>query len=368
MATTGGREEITNSASSSSTGSKYPLYPPRAPGLGGWFEPISTVGVFAFMAAAAFLPLLDWTGVFGHDTDFGIGNLAFVLEYTIAAMGFNLLVGYGGQLGLAVAGLFGFGAYGTTVLFEDGVPFFLALLIVSTIAAVLGVITAFPAARLRGFFLAIATLALGELIVKLIELDDEVAGWLDTGGGTGKVVTLFRLGGGTNTRTVFWISYFGLIFTYVCYVILTKGRLGRTLKAVRDVEIATGPIGISATYYKLVAFGLSAFTASMAGSLFAQNSTFVNPGTFRTRLLIFILVVLIVGGVGRLWGPLLGAFFLIFIRDKLQDTERLRILIIGISLMLAILMLPGGFASLPTRIRESRWAKDFQKRLELFRL
>lgn len=347
------------------TTTSYPLYKTRPPGIAGWWEPASTAGVFAFLALAAFFPLLDWTGVYGHDTDFGIGNLAFVLEYTIAVMGFNLLVGYAGQLGLAIAGLFGFGAYGTAVLFEDGVPFFAALAIVAFIAAVIGVITAFPAARLRGFFLAIATLALGELIVKLIELDDDVAGWLDTGGGTGKTLELFTLGGGTNTRTVFWVSYFALIFTYVCYVILTKGRLGRTLKAVRDIEIATGPIGISATRYKLVAFALSAVTAAIGGALFAQNSTFVNPSTFRTRLLIFLLVVLIVGGVGKLWGPLIGAFFFVYIRDKLQDTERLRILIIGLALMLAILMLPGGFASLPKRVRESRWAQDLQRRLGL---
>lgn len=347
------------------TVSQRPLYKPRPPGIRGYAEPISTIVLFLFLALAGVLPLLDWTQVFPHDTDFGKGNLAFVFAYTVAVMGFNLLVGYSGQLGLAVAGLFALGGYGTAVLFEDGVPFFLSMFIVASVATVIGVIFAFPAARLKGFFLAIATLAFGELIVKIIELDDEVAGWLDTGGGTGKTIELFTLGGGTNTRTVFWMSYGALVATYVVFVILARGRLGRTLKSVRDIEIATGPIGISATRYKLIAFGFSAFTAAVGGALFAQNATFVNPGTFRTRLLVFLLVMLILGGVTRLWGPLIGAFFFVYIREKLQDVEELRILMFGISLMLAVLMLPGGIGSLPTRLRESRYVKGLRSRTQV---
>lgn len=350
------------SSSSSGAGGR-PLYKPRPPGLKRWAEPGATLALFIFLGLSAVYPLLDWTQIFPHDTDFGKGNLAFVFAYTVAAMGFNLLVGYSGQLGLAIAGLFALGGYGTGILFEDGVPFFAAFFIIATVAAVIGVIFAFPAARLKGFFLAIATLAFGELIVKLIELDDEVASWLDTGGGTGKTLELFRLGGGTNTRTVFWMSYGALVFTYIGFVILSRGRLGRTLKSVRDIEIATGPIGISATRYKLIAFGLSAFTASMGGALFAQNATFINPGTFKTRLLVFLLVILIIGGVSRLWGPLIGAFFFVYIREKLQDVEELRILMFGIALMLAVLMLPGGFASLPSRLRESRYIQDLRKRM-----
>ena len=123
-------------------------------------------------------------------------------------------------------------------------------------------------------------------------------------------------------------------------------------------------IGVSATYYKLVAFGLSSFAAALAGVAWSQNSAFVNPQSFRTRLLVFLLVVLIVGGVGRLWGPLIGAIFFVYIRQELQDTQKLLFLFIGIALILSILILPDGFASLPDRIRDSRWVQDLRRRFK----
>ena len=113
-----------------------------------------------------------------------------------------------------------------------------------------------------------------------------------------------------------------------------------------------------------MAFGLSAFAAALAGAAWAQNSSFVNPASFRSRLLVFLLVVLIVGGLGRLWGPLVGALFFVWIRQELQDTQKLLFLLIGIALMLSILILPDGFTSLPDRIRDSRWATDLRRRLK----
>jgi ABC-type branched-subunit amino acid transport system permease subunit len=160
------------------------------------------------------------------------------------------------------------------------------------------------------------------------------------------------------------MALLAMLLVFTGYVILTERRLGRTLKAVRDIEIATGPIGISATYYKLVAFGLSAVAAALAGAAWAQNSAFVNPSAFRVRLLVFLLVVLIVGGLGRLWGPLIGAVFFVYVRQELQDTQKLLFLLLGIALMLAILIMPSGLASLPSRVRDSRWAKETRRRFK----
>ena len=102
----------------------------------------------------------------------------------------------------------------------------------------------------------------------------------------------------------------------------------------------------------------------VAGAAWAQNSAFVNPSSFRTRLLVFLLVVMIVGGLGRLWGPLIGAIFFVYIRQELQDTQKLLFLLIGLALMLSVLILPDGFASLPDRFRDSRWVQDLRKRLK----
>ncbi len=352
-----------------------PLYPPKPAGPARYRDQLTTLGVFAFLALLPWMPILGWTDIFDSSNNFGRGNLAFVFAYGAAAVGFNLLVGYSGTLGLAVAGLFALGAYGTAVLSAPSDarealagydwPFFLALPVVCIAAAIIGVLVGFPAARLKGFFLAIATLALGELIVTIIRLDDEVWTGLKTNGGTGKQVPQFLVPGLDRILSAYMLSLGALFLMMIAYIVLTNRRLGRTLKAVRDIDIATGPIGISSTYYKLVAFGLSAFAAALAGAMWAQNSSFVNPQTFRTRLLVFMLVVLIVGGLSRKWGPLIGAIFFVFLRQKLQDTQKLLFLILGIALILAVLILPHGIAALPERIRESRWVKDLQRRLEM---
>ena len=361
-----------------------PLYPPKP---GGWRRHqtfISSFGIFAVLAVLPWFPLLAFTGTFDTGNDFGAGNMAFVFAFAAAAVGFNLLVGYSGTLGLAHAGRFALGAYGTAILTAPaecldfgtcdpvvreassgyGWPFFVALPLVCVAAAIIGIVVGFPAARLKGFFLAIATLALGELIVTIIRLDDDVWSGLKTNGGTGKQVPIFRFWGAGPVTSAYYMALGALIITFIGYVILTERRLGRTLKAVRDTEIATGPIGISATYYKLVAFGLAAFSASLAGAAWAQNSAFVNPASFRTRLLVFLLVVLIVGGLGRLWGPLIGAVFFVYLRQELQSTQKLLFLLIGIALILTVLILPDGFASVPDRIRDSRWAQDLRKRFK----
>lgn len=357
-----------------STAPTRPLYPPTSPGIARYREQITTLGIFLFLGFLPWIPIFGWTEIFDTSNNFGRGNLAYVFAYGAAAVGFNLLVGYSGTLGLAVAGLFAIGAYGTTVLSApSGVreaqvgydwPFFLSLPVVCITAAIVGVIIGFPAARLKGFFLAIATLALGELIVTIIRLDDKVWEGLKTNGGTGKQVPQFGIPGLDRVLSYYVLSLGALFLMMVAYTILTKRRLGRTLKAVRDIDIATGPIGISSTYYKLVAFGLSAFAAALAGAMWAQNTSFAQPAAFRTSMLVFLLVVLIAGGLGYKWGPLIGAIFFVLVRQKLQDTQKLLFLILGIILMLAVLILPSGIASLPKRLGDSRWVKDLQRRLE----
>ncbi|WP_420638866.1 branched-chain amino acid ABC transporter permease [Candidatus Poriferisocius sp.] len=351
-----------------------PLYPPKPAGLRRYHEQFATVAIFAFMALLPWVPILGWTDIFDSSGDYGRGNLAHVFAFGVAAVGFNLLVGYSGTLGLAVAGLFAIGAYGTAVLTgpsdarEQIVgydwPFFLALPVVCLAAAIIGVLVGFPAARLKGFFLAIATLALGFLIIDIIRLDDKVWSGLKTNGGTGKQVSLFLIPGLDRVLSVYMLSLGAFMLIMVSYVILTKSRLGRTLKAVRDIDIATGPLGISSTYYKLVAFGLSAFAAALGGAMWAQNYAFANPSSFKTRMLVYLLVVLIVGGLGRKWGPLIGALFFVYLRQRLQETQKLLFLLLGIVLMLTVLVLPSGLASLPKRIRDSRGVKDLQRRLE----
>tara|TARA_B100000686_G_scaffold338888_1_gene412092 strand:- start:27 stop:1160 length:1134 start_codon:yes stop_codon:yes gene_type:complete len=366
---------------------KKSLYPPLPKGWRRHNSVLVPVFVFVFLGFLPWIPIFNWISIFNTSNNYGRGNVAFVLAYAAAGIGFNLLIGYSGTLGLAHAGLFGLGAYGTAILSApkeclgegcDPViraalsgydwPYLLTIPVVCCAAVIIGVVVGFPAARLKGFFLAIATLALGELLITIIRLDDDVWSGLKSNGGTGKQVPLYGLLGLDRTLSAYMLALIAMLIVFVAYVILTENRLGRTLKAVRDIEIATGALGISSTYYKLVAFGLSAVSAALAGAAWAQNSAFVNPSSFRSRLLVFLLVVLIVGGLGRLWGPLVGAIFFVYLRQELQNTQKLLFLILGIALMLAVLVMPNGITSLPSRINDSRWAKDLRRRFGLLKV
>jgi branched-chain amino acid transport system permease protein len=273
--------------------------------------------------------------------------LTLIVIYALSSLGLNVLIGWCGQIGLAHAGFFGLGAYATSIMFEKGVPWFIALVLAGLGSAVAGVIVGFPAAQLRGFFLAIATLAFGELIVRiLIEARDL------TGGGGGYSVEPFRIGDFDKSLTTYYIAL-GITVLYMLLVgRVLRGRLGRTLIAVNEVEIATGALGISAAKYKLLAFGISAFTAAVAGGLLAQLLTYLSPDLFRTSLLISMLVMLIVGGVRSLWGSIIGAAFFVTIQEIFQETGEYQRLVFGLALMVTVVVLPGGLASLPRRVRE----------------
>jgi len=153
------------------------------------------------------------------------------------------------------------------------------------------------------------------------------------------------------------------VIVAVCMSVLTRGRLGRTLKAVRDIDIATGALGISSTNYKLLAFGISTAVAAVAGGLFAQNVTYLSPGAFRTSFMFYLLVVLIVGGVRNLWGAFIGAIFFVVLRLLLQDSTELGLLIFGVALLTCMVILPGGLASLPARLAHSKFSKDIVSRI-----
>jgi branched-chain amino acid transport system permease protein len=259
-------------------------------------------------------------------------------------------MGWTGQIALAHVAFFGIGCYVTNWLFADvGVPWAAALVAAAAFAAIVGALIGFPAARLRGFYLAIATLAFAELISRLFVEVETV-----TGGIAGKPIELVSLFGLELERSHWYLSL--ILATIVFLVVHRLGRssFGRCLRAVRDAEVATGSLGISATRYKLYAFALSAFVAALAGGLFGQLLTYASPDTFRTALLIQFLVVVFVGGVTRLSGAVVGAVFVIVSRELLQDVGDWQRFVFGVSLMLCVRFLPGGLTSLGTRVRSIR--------------
>ncbi|HSI98162.1 MAG TPA: branched-chain amino acid ABC transporter permease [Gaiellaceae bacterium] len=283
------------------------------------------VGFTSFAALVAFVAVLP---VF--ISDFKAQQYAYVAIYLIALIGLNILTGYTGQISLGHGAFMAVGGYTTAILMvgneQFGGPIAGGLRDVWTlpaaaiVAGVAGLAFGLPALRLSGLYLALATFAIAVAMPSAVKRFAEF-----TGGGQG--INLFgepELTGAIEGVTIFdrsltfndWLYYLcwsvALGALAVAWLIL-RGRTGRALRAVRDSETAAVSSGVSLARYKTLAFGISAAYAGLAGGLFAIANTFVNPDTFPIALSIFLLIGVVVGGLGGLSGLLFGAIFVYFL-------------------------------------------------------
>lgn len=294
--------------------------------------------------------------------DFRAQQFAYVGVYLVALTGLNILTGYTGQISLGHGAFMAIGGYTTSILMIDhGVKDIATIPFAIVVAGVAGVLFGLPAARLSGLYLALATFAIAVATPAVIK---KFEGF--TGGGTG--VNLF----GTPELTASlapvkiiefelnfnnWLYYLSWTIALVGYVLawlILRGRTGRAFRAVRDSETAAVSSGISLTRTKVLAFGISAAYAGAAGALFAIATTFVNPDTFPVTLSIFLLVGIVVSGLGSLKGLIAGAIFIQFMPLWAQNVSKspgAPAVVYGVVLILLILVLPGGASGLIARLQ-----------------
>jgi branched-chain amino acid transport system permease protein len=231
-------------------------------------------------------------------------RFAFVATYFIAALGLQILTGYAGLISLGQGGFMLVGAYVTAILTVDhGWRDLYTIPLAGLITGALGFLFGFPALRLRGVYLALATFAIP---IALVALAKKYAGF--TGGVGGKSLTRV-LSGHTAYLTTWPIA--GAMFLLAW--LLLQGKLGRSFRTIRESEIAAVSSGINVALTKTLAFGISAFFAGVAGSLYAIIIGFVNPDTFGVQLSLLILIGVVVGGLGSLTGVVAGAIFVEYV-------------------------------------------------------
>jgi len=240
----------------------------------------------------------------------------------IAIMGLNILVGYSGQLSLGHGAFMALGAYTSAILAHHyKIDYLLTIPIAALLTGVVGFLFGIPALRLSALYLALATFALAVVTPSLIKRPPGL-----TGGVQGILVRqpdppqfaqdAFTTVTGTVMTSDQWIYYVSLLCALVLFWLawnLVRHRPGRAMRAIRDGEVAAAASGISIAGYKTLAFGISAFYAGMAGSLFGLATGFVSPDTFPVSLSIQLLVGVVVGGLASIPGPLLGAIFAYFL-------------------------------------------------------
>ena len=233
--------------------------------------------------------------------------------YALMAMGQNVITGYVGLLSLCQAGFFAIGSYATAILSVTyGWNFWLTIPIAGVLAALSGVLIGLPTLRLKGDYLAIATLGFGEIVRNILNNWDSL-----TRGPMGiqriPMATVFGLKISPYEKWGFLVMVW--IFVLVGYLFfrhLARSRMGRALEAIREDEIAASSMGINTTKYKVWAFALGAFAAGVAGSLQAVFTLSVSPGTFTFMVSIMVLCMVVLGGMGNFLAVILGAFLIQF--------------------------------------------------------
>lgn len=326
-----------------------------------------------FIASAVVLAVLPFLvgGLLGNSW---VRTLDFAILYVMLALGLNIVVGFAGLLDLGFVAFYAVGAYTYALLgsphFGLHLPFYLSIPIGAALAAFCGILLGTPVLRLKGDYLAIVTLGFGEIIrIFINNLDQPIN---VTNGPQGiNLIDPIHIGGASLAQT---IEFAGLRFTttYLYYYLflalcvgvitmvwrLQHSRIGRAWVALREDDIAAAAMGINIRNIKLLAFSLGAVSGGTAGGLFASFQGFVSPESFSLMESIMILAMVVLGGMGHIWGVILGAVLLSVVPEVLRSTigplqmatfgrmiidpENARMLVFGLALVLMMLVRPEG--------------------------
>ena len=290
------------------------------------------------------------------------GQLVPITAYIVMAISLNLTVGILGELSLGHAGFMAVGAYTgvvTAVSLKEAIPadplrLFIAILVGGLFAGLAGFVIGIPVLRLKGDYLAIVTLAFGEIIKNIFNivyvgidenglhanlLKGDAALNLAEGG---KAILKGPQGAvGISKISTFTSGVILILFALFIVLNLVHSKTGRAITAIRDNRIAAESVGIGITRYKLTAFIISAALAGMAGALYAQNFATVDPVKFNFNTSILVLVFVVLGGLGNIFGSIIATTLLYMLPELLRDLADYRMLIYAIVLILVMVLTNG---------------------------
>ncbi|BDG45936.1 MULTISPECIES: branched-chain amino acid ABC transporter permease [Parageobacillus] len=259
---------------------------------------------------------------------FYINTLFFMAINVMLAVSLHLIIGITGQFSIGHAGFLAVGAYASAIMtMKLQLPFSLALLVGGIAAAVAGLLIGIPTLRLKGDYLAIATLGFGE-IVRIILLNVDYVG-----GASGMTVT--------HLTTWPWV-FACLLITIIVIANFTNSTHGRACISIREDEIAADSMGINTTYYKVVAFVIGSFFAGIAGGLYAHHFYIIQPTNFGFLKSFDILIFVVLGGLGSMSGAVIAAILLTIVSTFLQEYPETRMIIYSLVLILVMLYRPKG--------------------------
>jgi branched-chain amino acid transport system permease protein len=287
--------------------------------------------------------------------------LCFICIYTIAVSGLDILFGYTGQVSFGHAGYYALGSYGSTLLsMKLGIPVLIAIPLGALIATVFGIILAFPASKLVKHFLSLLSIAFGNMIFMLISATT----WLTEGfSGILNIPPVNFFG----WRILSYRNYFFFLLVITALVMLGKyriirSRVGRAFIAIRENVHAANGMGINVRSYKVMAFAISAFLTGLAGALYAHLIRFISPDTFTNTTSTLFMTMLLFGGIGSQFGPLIGSIILVIVTELMQSLVEYQMLIYAIFILLVLFYLPNGIVGILDAFRDKLLKKSKMKK------
>jgi len=297
-------------------------------------------------------------------SNYVIGLLTLCAIASVGAIGLNILTGFTGQISIGVGAFLGVGGYTAAILTSTlGLSFWIALPLAGVMTAVIGGLFGIPSLRLKGLYLAIATLAAQFIILFVISR------WTSlTGGTAGMVLSRPTIGGyslSTNTG-YYYLCIIILIITVLYATNLIRTRTGRAFLAVRDRDMAAQIMGINLFKYKVMAFAISSFFVGIAGALLAHYTMIVSPEFYSIQVSINYLAMILIGGLGSVLGSILGALFITllpvgldigigfltaYMPDLYQMLSALKEFVFGAVIILFLIFEPGGLARMWNNIK-----------------
>lgn len=269
-------------------------------------------------------------------------NLALV--YALAALGFNIVLGYLGQLAFANAAFFGIGAYAFAVSISAwNFPLLPALVFAAAMGGATGFVVGLPALRLRRYYLAIVTLVFGELLRWLYIHADRITGG---SGGLGlPPVSLAGLAIDTDSRKFYVLLTVATLMIWLTWNLLSS-RIGRAWTAVRENEFAAASLGLSPAHYKVAAFAWSGVLSGVAGALFALLLGRISPESFNLHQLLMQFAIVMIGGLGSVLGAILGAALLTAAPELLRNVPGMEEIVYSVLLIGVLLYMPRGLSGM----------------------
>lgn len=277
-----------------------------------------------------------------------LGDMPYLLQtltnawlYAMLGLSLTLVAGTTGQISLGHAALLAIGGYASSLLALDlGVPVSAAILLAGLVTALLGTALVAPTFRLRGHYLSIATLGIGEIVgLVILNWESVTRGPIGISGIPPLSIAGFEL---VSPESIYWLSLGVLVLLAALQFRLLSSHFGRTLRAIREDDVAARAYGIGLNRYKALAFAFGGFAAGVSGAITAHLYSYINHETFTAQLSVLALTIVILGGMGNTLGAIVGAVALIGLPELFRITAEYRVLIYGIALLLLVRFRPQG--------------------------